>query len=108
MSTTQRDQRRRSQRRGVSAPSVMRLELRDGMGHARIVTADLLNWSESGLSVALVAPIKPATTLLVRGKVGDERIEISRRAIITWCNEDPQGGFRAGVEFVDGKAEREQ
>jgi curved DNA-binding protein len=86
----------------------MRLELRDGMGHARIVTADLLNWSESGLSVALVAPIKPATTLLVRGKVGDERIEISRRAIITWCNEDPQGGFRAGVEFVDGKAEREQ
>lgn len=108
MSATQRDQRRQAARRKVSAPSVIRVELRDGMGNARIVTADLVDWSDTGLSISLVAPIKPGTIIHVRGKLGDERIEISRRSTITWCNEDPQGRFKAGIEFLDGKAEREQ
>jgi len=106
MSTTQRDQRRRDQRRNVSTPSVIRIELRDGMGHARHITADLVDWSETGMSLNLVAPIKPGATIVVRGKLGDERIEISRRAAITWCNEDPKGGYRVGLEFLDVKAER--
>ena len=107
MSATQRDQRRRAARRNVTTPSVIRVELRDGMGNARIVTADLVDWSDTGLSISLVAPIKPGTIIHVRGKLGDERIEISRRSTITWCNEDPEGGFKAGIEFLDGKAERE-
>ena len=108
MSSTQRDQRRRALRRNVTSPSVIRVELRDGMGNARIVTADLVDWSDNGLSITLVAPIKPGTTVHVRGKLGDERLEISRRSTITWCNEDPNGGFKAGIEFLDGKAEREE
>src|SRR5690242_19644722 len=108
MTTAQKDQRRRAPRRNVSAPSVIRIELRDGMNNPRIVTADLVDWSESGLNVCLVAPIKPGATVVVRGKLGDERTEISRRAAITWCNEDPKGGYRVGVEFLDGKEEREQ
>ena len=108
MSSAQRDQRRRALRRNVSSPSVIRVELRDGMGNARIITADLVDWSETGLSITLVAPIKPGTTVHVRGKLGDERLEISRRSTITWCNEDPSGKFKAGIEFLDGKAEREQ
>ena len=106
MSTTQRDQRRRSGRRNISKPSVMRVELRDGMGHPRNITADLVDWSETGLNLALVAPIKPGASVMVRGKLGDERTEISRRAIITWCNEDPKGGYRAGVEFLDLQSEQ--
>src|ERR1041385_4100014 len=78
------------------------------MGNARIVTVDLVDWSDHGLSITLVAPIKPGTTVHVRGKLGDERLEISRRSTITWCNEDPNGGFKAGIEFLDGKAEREE
>jgi len=105
MSTTQRDQRRRAPRRNVSAPSVIRVELRDGMGNPRNITADLTDWSDTGLSLNLVAPIKPGAIIMVRGKLGDERIEISRRATITWCNEDPKGGYRAGVEFMDMKSE---
>ena len=105
MSTTQRDQRRRTGRRNISKPSVMRVELRDGMGHPRNITADLVDWSETGLNLALVAPIKPGATVTVRGKLGDERTEISRRALITWCNEDPKGGYRAGVEFLDLQSE---
>jgi len=71
------------------------------MGNSRIITADLVDWSETGLSVSLVAPIKPGTTIQVRGKLGDERVEISRRATILWCTEDPNGGFRMGLEFLD-------
>ena len=108
MSATQRDQRRRAPRRSVSVPSVIRVELRDGMGNPRNITADLMDWSDSGISISLMAPIKPGTIIHVRGKLGDERTEISRRAAITWCQEEPKGGFRVGIEFLDGKAEREQ
>lgn len=104
MSTTQADQRRRAPRRKAIGTSVIRLELRDGMGNARNITADLVDWSETGLSVTLVAPIKPGAIILVRGKLGDERVEISRRATILWCNEDPKGGYRMGLEFVDAAA----
>ena len=75
MSTTQTDQRRRAPRRKASGPSVIRIELKDGMGNARNITADLVDWSETGLSVTLVAPIKPGAIILVRGKLGDERVE---------------------------------
>ncbi len=80
---------------------MIRVELRDGMGNPRNITADLVDWSDTGLSITLVAPIKPGAIVTVRGKLGDERIEISRRATITWCNEDPNGGYRAGIEFSD-------
>jgi curved DNA-binding protein len=74
------------------------------MGNARNITADLVDWSETGLSVTLVAPIKAGTIIQVRGKLGDERVEISRRATILWCTEDPKGGYRMGLEFVDQTA----
>jgi len=75
------------------------------MGNARNITADLADWSETGLSVTLVAPIKPGTIIQVRGKLGDERVEISRRATVLWCTEDPKGGNRLGLEFLDMQAE---
>jgi DnaJ-domain-containing protein 1 len=84
---------------------VIRLELKDGMGNPRNITADLVDWSETGMSLTLVAPIKPGAIITVRGKLGDEKIEISRRATITWCQEDPKGGYRAGIEFLDIKSE---
>ena len=70
----------------------------------RNITADLVDWSETGLSVTLVAPIKPGAIIQVRGKLGDERVEISRRATILWCTEDPKGGYRMGLEFLDMQA----
>ena len=104
MSTTEKDQRRRAPRRKAIGTSVVRIELKDGMGNARIITADLVDWSETGLSVTLVAPIKQGAMIQVRGKLGDERVEISRRATILWCKEDPNGGYRLGLEFVDATA----
>jgi curved DNA-binding protein len=104
MSATKADQRRRAPRRKAANTSVIRIELKDGMGNARNITADLIDWSETGLSVTLVAPIKPGAVIHVRGKLGDERLEISRRATILWCNEDPEGGYRMGLEFLDMQA----
>ena len=78
------------------------------MGNARNITADLVDWSETGLSLTLVAPIKAGAIIQVRGKLGDERVEISRRATILWCKEDPRGGYRMGVEFLDMHARTEE
>jgi DnaJ-domain-containing protein 1 len=76
------------------------------MGNPRNVTADLVDWSETGLSIALVAPIKIGTIITVRGKLGEERIDISCRGTITSCKEDPKGGYRVGIEFVDEKSKQ--
>ena len=101
MTTTQTDQRRRTSRRKVSAPSVIRVEFKDGMGNPRNITADLMDWSERGLSLTLVAPIELGTTIHLRGKLGDDRLDISCPATISWCIEDLNGGFRVGLEFAD-------
>ena len=63
MSTTQRDQRRRAQRRNVSTPSVIRVELRDGMGNPRNITADLTDWSDTGNSELFVQLTEAFQTL---------------------------------------------
>lgn len=103
MSITETDQRRRTSRRKVSAPSVIRVEFKDGMGNPRNITADLMDWSARGLSLTLVAPIELGTTIQLRGKLGDDCLDISCRATIAWCIEDLNGGFRVGLEFTDGQ-----
>jgi len=105
MSTTQSEHRRTPRRKALGT-SVIRIELKDGMGNPRNITADLVDWSETGLSVMIVAPIKPGVTIHVRGKLGTERLEISRRANILWCNEQPKGGYHLGLEFLDVQSGR--
>src|SRR5437773_10646181 len=104
MSTTQTYQRRRTPRRKVSAPSVIRIELKDGRGHPRNITADLVDWSEKGLSVAVFAPLEPGTVIRVRGKLGEESRGMSRQASVSWCREDASGRFRVGLEFIDSES----
>lgn len=101
MTTIQTDQRRRTSRRKVYSPSVIRVEFKDGMGNPRNITADLIDWSERGISLTLIAPIELGTIIHLRGKLGDERLDISCPATITWCLEDAKGGFRVGLEFTD-------
>ena len=50
------------------------------MGNPRNITADLVDWSETGLSVTLVAPIKPGAIVQVRGKArGRARRDLAPR-----------------------------
>lgn len=100
MITIQKDQRRRALRRKVSAPSVIRIEFKDGRGNSRHVTADLVDWSAEGMSLILVVPIDPGTVVQVRGKLGAEHRDISCQGTISWCHE-ADGRYRMGLEFVD-------
>jgi c-di-GMP-binding flagellar brake protein YcgR len=100
MTTIQKDQRRRALRRKVSAPSVIRIEFKDGRGNSRHVTADLVDWSAEGMSVILVVPIDPGTVVQVRGKLGAEQRDISCQGTISWCHE-VDGRYRMGLGFVD-------
>jgi hypothetical protein len=100
---TAKAQRRRANRKSACS-SVIRIELKDGMGNARWTTADLLDVSESGFGLALMASLKPGSAVLVRGKLGEHRSGDNIRAGVRWCIETTAGSYRAGMEFLDGSS----
>src|SRR5215472_3587714 len=100
MTITEKAERRRVTRKHADR-SVVRVELKDGMGNARWVTADLLDRSLQGIGVSLIAPLPLAAPILVIGKFGEERTDDRHRAVVTWCQENGDGVFRAGLEFPD-------
>jgi curved DNA-binding protein len=101
MPTTDRAQRRRTNRK-TSDRSVVRIELKDGLGHARWVTADLVDRSEQGIGVSLMSPLKCGLTLQVSGKLGEDQSDVRRNARVSWCVEGVNGTCRVGLEFLDG------
>jgi curved DNA-binding protein len=103
MSATTKTQRRGANRR-TSDRSVVRIELKDGMGRARWITADLIDRSEQGIGVSLMAPLKSGLTLLVSGKLGDDLTDVRRSARVSWCVEGINGASRVGLEFLDAKS----
>jgi hypothetical protein len=70
METATKTQRRRTSRRPADA-SVIRVEIKDGLGHPRWLTAGLLDLTDGGFGLALRTPLKPGATLVVRGRFGD-------------------------------------
>jgi curved DNA-binding protein len=103
MPTTAKTQRRGANRK-TSDRSIVRIELKDGMGHARWVTADLIDRSEQGIGVSLMTPLKSGLTLLVSGKLGEDLADVRRSARVSWCVEGINGACRVGLEYVDAKA----
>jgi hypothetical protein len=103
MPTTDKAQRRRANRK-ASDRSVVRIELKDGLGHARWVTADLVDRSEQGIGVSLMSPLKCGLTLLVSGKIAEDHSDsdVRRNARVSWCVEGINGTCRVGLEFLDG------
>ena len=101
MPTTDKAQRRRTNRK-TSDRSVVRIELKDGLGHARWVTADLVDRSEQGIGVSLMSPLKCGLTLQVSGKLGEDQSDVRRNARVSWCVEGINGTCRVGLEFLDG------
>jgi len=96
-------QRRKSNRK-TSDRSIVRIELKDGMGHARWVTADIIDRSEQGIGVSLMTPLKSGLTLLISGKLGEDLTDVRRSARVSWCVEGINGNCRVGLEFLDGAA----
>src|ERR1700689_4772084 len=99
METATKAQRRRMSRRPADA-SVIRVEIKDGMGHPRWVTADLVDLTDGGFGLALRTPLKSGSTLVVRGRFGERHDSAALQATVRWCSESNEGGFRAGLEFV--------
>jgi curved DNA-binding protein len=103
MEATAKTQRRKAHRKPADL-SVIRIEMQDGMGNPRWVTADLVDIIDGGFGLALRAPLKPGSTVVVRGKLGDKRTSDSLKVGVRWCTEGTDGTFRAGLEFLDGRS----
>ncbi len=104
MSNTTAGQRRRATRKPIDK-RVVRVELKDGMGNPRWVTADLVDSSESGIAIVLMTPLRKGSTIIVHGTFGDDRVVARRRVEVKWCVEGAKGAFRAGLEFMDGESD---
>ena len=103
MDSTTKPQRRRTSRK-TSEAAIIRIQMTDGMGNPRWVTADLVDLSESGFSLLLRTPLKTGTTIVVRGKLGESRSGDTLNVGVRWCFEVNDGIYRAGLEFLDGKS----
>jgi hypothetical protein len=100
--TTTTERRRKSRKTGVKA--ILRLQLTDGAGHPRWITADLLDRSIEGIAVAVVAPLQVGARIIARGNLRENEPEAQIAAEITWCTEQPNGRYHAGVVFSDFEA----
>jgi len=103
MEATATTQRRRASRQPADA-AVIRIEMKDGMGNPRWVTADLIDIIDGGFGLALRTPLKPGSTVVVRGKLGEKGTGDSLKVGVRWCNESADGTFRAGLEFLDNRS----
>lgn len=92
-------ERRRSKRK--AAASVIRVQLKDGLGNARWITADLLDASATGVKLALVAPLPLGVTLPIRGRLREDQQAEDLQANVRWCIERANGSFHVGLEFLD-------
>jgi len=103
VSTTQTAQRRKNAR-NKSQGRIIRLQLKDGMGHPRWVTADLLDVSEQGVGISTMAVLTSGAKIMVRGNLGDGRAEFAGPAVVKWCTEKINGNYHAGLEIGEGAA----
>jgi curved DNA-binding protein len=103
MEATAPTQRRRAHRKPADS-SVIRIEIKDGMGNPRWVTADLLDITEDGFGVAVMTPLKPKSTVVARGKLG--KSGDNQKVGVRWCIDRPDGSFGAGLEFLDSHSDK--
>jgi hypothetical protein len=100
MEATGKRQRRRGHRKPADS-SVIHVETKDGMGDSRYVIANLVDVIGGGCGLALMAMLKPGSTVVLRGKFGENRTLDYLIAGVKWCTAQTDGTFRAGLEFLD-------
>jgi hypothetical protein len=100
MEATGKRQRRRGHRKPADS-SVIHVETKDGMGDSHYVIANLVDVIGGGCGLALMAMLKPGSTVVLRGKFGENRTLDYLIAGVKWCTAQTDGTFRAGLEFLD-------
>lgn len=99
MEATARRQRRKSPRKPACS-SLIHLEIKEGAGTPRWVTADLADVIDGGCGLMLMTVLRPGSTVIVRGKFGGSHTAEHLKAVVRWCIGKPDGTFRAGLEFL--------
>jgi hypothetical protein len=84
MEATAGAQRRKANRKPADS-TVIRIEMKDGMGNPRWVTADLVDIIEGGFGLALRTALQPGSTVFVRGKLGENRTSDGLKVGVRWC-----------------------
>ena len=74
------------------------------MGNPRWVTANLVDVIGGGCGLALLTLLKSGSTVVVRGKLGENRTADQVTAGVRWCVPKTDGTFRAGLEFLDSRS----
>jgi DnaJ domain len=94
-------QQRRRGHRNPAHSAVIHVETKDGMGNSRYVIANLVDVIGGGCGLALMTLLKPGSTVVLRGKFGENRTLDYLKAGVKWCITQTDGTFRAGLEFLD-------
>jgi curved DNA-binding protein len=98
--TTENAHRLRATRRKCDG-QIIRLQRKDRMGNPKWVTADLLDTSAGGIGISVRSLLVRDSTVVVRGKFGEDQSELEHVATVRWCTEKINGNFHAGLEFGD-------
>jgi curved DNA-binding protein len=77
--------------------------MKDRMGNPRWVTADLIDITDGGFGLMLMAPLAVGATVIVHGKLGENRTG-NLKVGVRWCFQKPEGMYRAGLEFLDSRS----
>ena len=96
---TKEGSERRRETRHKSDVRVIRLQLKDRMGHPKWVTADLVDVSENGIGISILTPLVTGSEVLLRGKLGSNSAELVTPATVMWCTQQTDGNFHAGLEM---------
>jgi hypothetical protein len=100
MESTAKPQRRRGHRKPAGS-SVIHVEIKDGMGDSRSVIANLVDVIGGGCGLALMTMLQPGSTVVLRGRFGENRALDYLKAGVKWCIQKADGTFRVGLEFLD-------
>ena len=100
MDATAKGQRRRGPRKPADS-SVVYVGMKDSMGDSRYVIANLVDFIGGGCGLALMTKLTPGSTVVLRGKFGENRTLDELKAGVKWCVAKTGGTFRVGLEFLD-------
>jgi DnaJ-like protein len=91
---------RRETSRSASEPRIIRVEMKDGLGNPRWVTADLVDSCANGIGALLATPLAAEGIILAHGRFPGSRSGGGLRVRVVWCREQGNSKFRAGLQFL--------
>ena len=70
--------------------------MKDGMGNSRSVIANLVDVIGGGCGLGLMTMLKPGSTVVLRGKFGENRTLDYLKAGVKWCTAQDRRHFPCG------------